>query len=245
MVRDEVTYDEVATAATSLQDDGTPVTIDAVRGALGTGSPNAIHKHLLVWRASHARPPAAPGTDIPEPLAAALGNWVRQVAEEARAGLGEALAQAESDMDALLKSGEQLEDERDELRAQVASASTARDQANALANERGEEVERLTVELRNARLVATDALVGKAKDQLAIEGKNNQLTELRAQLERNVAASAAESDARLAAEMELVGAVTARDTVAAEVADLRTRLDAASAERSTLRAELEALRASR
>lgn len=241
----EVTYDDVAAAAADLHDDGTPVTIDAVRESLGSGSPNAIHKHLQAWRASHAVPPAPPSTDLPEPLAAALGNWVRQVAEDASAGVREALAQAESDMDALLKSGEQLEGERDELRSELGSTTSARDQAQALASERSEEVERLTVELRNARQIATDALVGKAKDQLAIEGKNSQLTDLRAQLERNVAASAAESDARLAAEMELVGAVTARDNLEAEVKDLRARLDASNAERSALRAELETLRARR
>jgi hypothetical protein len=81
-------------------------------------------------------------------------------------------------------------------------------------------------ELRNARTIATDALVGKAKDQLAIEGKDAQLADLRAQLERNVAAQAALSDARLAAEMELVGAVTARDNYAAEIKELRARLAA-------------------
>jgi len=146
-------------------------------------------------------------------------------------------------MEALLKSGEQLEAERDRLLTQVASVTTARDQALALAAERGEDIERLTAELRDARQVATNALVSKAKDQLAIEGKDNQLAELRLQLERSVAASAAESDARLTAEMELVGAVTARDNFAAEIKDLRARLDAAYAERSTLRAEMEVMRA--
>ena len=40
----------------------------------------------------------------------------------------------------------------------------------------------------------------------------------------NVAAAAALSDARLNAEMELVGAVTARDNFAAEIKELRARL---------------------
>ena len=88
-----------------------------------------------------------------------------------------------------------------------------------------------------------DALVGKAKDQLAIEGKDAQLADLRAQIERNVAASAAESDARLRAEMELVGATTVRDSLAAEVKDLQAQLAAVQAERSALRAEVETLRA--
>jgi vacuolar-type H+-ATPase subunit I/STV1 len=232
MARQEVTFDEVTAAAISLQNDGKRVTIEAVRDFLGTGSPNTIHKHLTVWRASHAKPAEAPKADIPESIVAALGSWAQQFAEEASAGVRDDLAQSESDMESLLESGEQLEAERDELLAQVASATTARDQALATATERGEEIERLTVELRNARQVAMDALVGKAKDQLAIEGKDGQLANLRLQIERNVAASAAESDARLAAEMELIGAVTARDNLAAEVKDLRAQLDASHAQRS-------------
>jgi cell division protein FtsB len=244
MARQGVTFDEVMTAAISLQDDGKRVSIEAVRDLLGTGSPNTIYKHLSVWRASHAKPAEAPKADIPESIVAGLGSWVQQFAEEASAGIRDALAQSESDKEALLEAGEQLEAERDELLAQVASVTTARDQAQATATERGDAIERLTAELRNARQVATDALVGKAKDQLAIEGKDGQLADLRLQIERNVAASAAQSDARLAAEMELVGAVTARDNLAAEIKELRAQLDASHAERSAFRAEMEALRAS-
>jgi chromosome segregation ATPase len=236
MARQEVTFDEVTAAATSLQNDGKRVTIDAVRDFLGAGSPNTIHKHLTDWRASHAKPAEPPKAEIPESLVAALGDWAQQFAEEASAGVRDALAQSESDMEALLESGEQLEGERDELLSQVAGVTSARDQALATATERGEEIERLTAELRNARQVAMDALVGKAKDQLAIEGKDAQLADLRSQIERNVAASAAESDARLTAEMELIGAVTARDNFAAEIKELRAKLDAANAERSGPRA---------
>ena len=93
--------------------------------------------------------------------------------------------------------------------------------------------ERLTIELRHARDIASNALVGKAKDQLAIEGKDAQIAELRRQLERQLASSAGESDARLAAEMELVGAATARDNLAAEVAELRAQLDASRSVRGS------------
>jgi hypothetical protein len=220
-----VTFDEVTAAAISLQNDGARVTIEAVRDFLGTGSPNTIHKHLSVWRESQAKPAEAPNADLPEAIVAALGGWVQQFAQESGAGVRDALAQAESDMKALLASGEELEAERDELLAQVASVTTARDQAVALATERGADIARLTAELRNARQIATDALVGKAKDQLAIEGKDGQLANLRLQIERNVTASAAESDARLAAQMELIGAVTARDNFEAEIKDLRAKLD--------------------
>jgi cell division protein FtsB len=237
MARQEVTFDEVTAAALSLQNDGKRVTIEAVRDLLGTGSPNTIHQHLAQWRASHAKPAEAPKAELPESILAALGSWAQQFAEEAGAGGRETLAQSESDMEALRQSGEQLE-------AELASVTAARDQAQALATERDEQIRRLTIELRDARQVATDALVGKAKDQLAIQGKDGQLADLRLQLERNVTASAAESDARLAAEMELIGATTARDNFAAEIKELRAQLDSSQAERSALRAELETLRAS-
>jgi uncharacterized coiled-coil DUF342 family protein len=240
MARSEVTFDEVTAAANSVQNDGKRVTIDTVREFLGTGSPNTIHKHLTAWRASYARPANEPNAELPESIVADLRNWVQQYAEQASAGVRDALAQSENDMETLLRAGEA---ERDKLLAQVATVTAARDHAQATADERGEANERLTVELRNARQVAIDALVSKAKDQLAIEGKDGQLADLRAQIERNVAASAEQSDARLAAEMELVGAVTARDSLAGEIQELRAKLDASHAERITLRAELEALRA--
>jgi chromosome segregation ATPase len=150
--------------------------------------------------------------EIPEAIVSALGDWVRQAAEDAGAGPRAALAQTEEELQA--------------ARSELADTVAARDQAQALVSERNEEIEQLMAELRNARSIATDALVGKAKDQLAIEGKDAQLADLRAQIERNVAAAAALSDARLAAEMELVGAVTARDNYAAEIKELRARLAA-------------------
>ena len=171
----------------------------------------------------------APSLEIPDAVAAALSGWVRQVAEQTAAPVREALAQSESEAASLRETGAALE--------------AARDQALATSAEHAADIERLSTELRDARQVATDALVSKAKDQLAIEGKDRQLADLRAQLERNVAAQAAESDARLAAEMELVGATTARDNFAAEVKTLRAQLDKSYAERSALRAELESLRA--
>jgi chromosome segregation ATPase len=233
--RQGVTFDEVSAAAISLQSEGKRATIDAVREILRNGSPNDIHKHLSAWRASNTKPVEAPRAELPQSIVADLGRWAQQFAEEASAGVRDALAQSDSDMEVLLQEGERLESERDELLAQVASATSARDDAVATATERGEEIERLTVELRNAKQVAMEALVGKAKDQLAIEGKDSQLVDLRAQLERNVAASAAESDARLAAQMELIGAVTARDSFAAEIKDLRAQLAASHAERGASR----------
>lgn len=231
MAQQTVTLDEVTAAATRLQEAGTQVTIETMRETLGAGSASTIHKHLSAWRASHAKPAEAPKPELPESIVADLERWVRQFAAESSAGARATLAQHESDLEALIE--------------QVDSVTIARDQALATIHERDESVERLTISLNDARKIATDALVGKAKDQLAIEGKDAQLADLRLQLERNVTASATQSDARLAAEMELIGAATARDNFESELKDLRTQLAAAHAERGTLRAEVEALRARR
>jgi chromosome segregation ATPase len=227
MARQEVTFDEVSAAATTLQNGGKRVAIDTVREVLGTGSPHTIHKHLSAWRATNVKPAEAPEVAIPDSVVAALSSWVQQYAEQAGAGARDALAQSENDMEALLASGEALESERDDLLAEMDDVTAARDEALATASDRSEEIERLTAELRDARRIATEALVGKAKDQLAIDGKDAQLAELRTQIERNVASLAAESDARLSAEMDLVGAVTARDNFEAEITELRAQLDAA------------------
>jgi len=239
----DVTLDDVIGAADTLQNDKQQVTIEAVRALIGAGSTKTIHQHLATWRTSHAQPVEAPKAEMPPELLAELSRWAQQYAQDAGAGMRDALARAESDMDALLEAGNQLEAERDGLNAELSDARVAREQAQLIADERNEEIERLTAELRNARQIAADALVGKAKDQLAIDGKDAQLADLRQQLERNVAATAAESDARLRAQMELVGVTTERDNLAAEVKELRTMLDNSRSERSNLRAELETLRA--
>ncbi len=144
-----------------------------------------------------------PPFEIPESVTLALGSWVQQAAHDA---------------------GSPLRAEIEDLRAQLAAA-------RAQLEENEDQITRLNGEVRNFRSIAADALVGKAKDQLAIEGKDAQIADLRGQLERSMAASAAVSDAKLAAEMELVGAVTARDNFAAEAAELRTQLEACRAAR--------------
>ena len=239
MAGQEVTFDDVARAAESLQGDGEAVTIEAVQDFLGEGSPNAIFKHLAAWRAANVKPKAPPKAELPQELLAGLADWALKFAEQAGAGDREALERNEADIEALRSAGEALEGERDALREEMASATAASEEAIA---ERDETIERLNAELKNARQVAMDALVSKAKDQLAIDGKEQQLAQLRQELERKVADMAAESDARLRAEMELVGATTARDSLAAELDDLRAKLDKSTAERSKLRAELTELK---
>ncbi|HEY1397308.1 hypothetical protein [Roseateles sp.] len=174
--------------------------------------------------AAVAAPAATPATSA----TSATFRDARHLMEDVAARLRDSLARTETDLAALLHLNERAESEHDELQSHLDRIVAARDDALSRVAERDASIERLTIELRHARDIASDALVGKAKDQLAIAGKDAQLVDLRQQLERQVATSAAESDKRLAAEMELVGATTARDNFAAEIADLRARLDTLS-----------------
>jgi DNA repair exonuclease SbcCD ATPase subunit len=235
MAEHDVTFDAIHEAAERLAGEGRQVTIEAVREELGGGHLGDIGRSLAAWRAGRLEATPAPDAGIPAPVAAALGDWLQRYAHDAGAPAREALAQSQDDLGALFDANSELEQERDQLENDHA-------QAKVTIADRDETIARLDAELRNAKQVAMDALISKAKDQLAIEGKDKQIDQLRNQLERNVAESASVSDARLAAEMELVGATTARDSLANEVKDMRAQLDALHADRSSLRAEMEILR---
>ena len=56
MSRQEVTAEQVASAADGLQRDGERVTIEAVCARLDGASVNAVHKHLTAWRVRNAKP---------------------------------------------------------------------------------------------------------------------------------------------------------------------------------------------
>lgn len=204
----EIQFDEVATAAQDLIHRGLPVTIGHLRESLPTASALSIHQHLGAWRAGQAKPAVADTVEIPDTIKAALESWAQQLVQNTAAPLRDTLSHTEDDLASLL-----------------AEITASHEQALAKLAERDTAIARLTVEVRHARDIASNALVGKAKDQLAIDGKDAQIVELRREIERLIAVSAAASDARLSAEMELVGAVTGRDNFAAEIAELRAQLD--------------------
>ncbi len=222
----EITYEQVAAAAHELQDEGVLPSVGALRARLGAVSAQALHQHLGCWRAAQRPPEAAPDTALPPALASALEAWVQARVDAVAQSLRSGLAETEADLASLLALQEEGEAERLSQAERLAAQAEERERAQALLAEREAAIERLTMELRHARDIASEALVGKAKDQLAIQGKDAQIAELRRQLETQLTGAASESDARLAAEMELVGATTARDNLAAEVASLRAQLDA-------------------
>jgi hypothetical protein len=219
MAAQETTFDAVASAAQTLLTEGKSVSVGSLRDVLGAVAPASIFQHLTAWRASQAQPVDPQAWDVPGTVHDALNAWAQRLNTEATARHRDNLSQMQGDLNDLLA----LHAQADSVCAQL---TAERDQALARVTERDARIERMTVELRHAREIASEALVGKAKDQLAIDGKDTQVAELRSEIERHLAAVAAASDARLAAQMELVGAVTARDNYAAELAELRAQLEA-------------------
>ena len=75
MARPGITYEQVAATADALVGRGEKPTIQAIRDALGTGSPNTIHRHLTAWRSAQS-PAERPPARLRDELAGALSNEI-------------------------------------------------------------------------------------------------------------------------------------------------------------------------
>lgn len=223
MARTGITFDEVAAAADALVGAGKSATIQAVRDALGSGSPNTVHKHLSAWR--QARPQAAAAVvELPADLVKALGAEISRAAAQARSEIEGNLVQAQSEAVELATVGEALEIERDDLLAQVGQLQTERDQALATAFERGQEIERQAQMIEREQSAADGARVDLAKAQLKIEAGAERTASLTTELERLRTQLEVAQAGRQAAEQQ--AAVSAAQLVAeqAKSTDLAQRL---------------------
>lgn len=77
MARNGITYDDVISAATTLKTQGKSVTIENVRGFLGTGSAGTVNQHLRRWKeAQNSTQKMASKENLPEGLIALVkGLW--------------------------------------------------------------------------------------------------------------------------------------------------------------------------
>ena len=183
MARVGISYDQVAAAADALVGAGQKPSIRNVREALGnTGSPNTVHRHLTEWRAAQ---PVAQGAayELPADLVNSFGRELARGAAAARAEVEADLVQAQAEAAELAATGEALEVERDELTAQVAALTTERDQAQATADERAQEIARLAEQVQREQQAAEGARVELATARLKIEQQAEQVGELRTALE--------------------------------------------------------------
>lgn len=215
MGRPGITYEMVEAAADALHAERPGgATLTAVRARLGKGSSSTVHKFLKLWNENRPKT-TAPAVAIPEDVSKALSAWVLQASTGARADAEERSLQAQAAADELARAGEALEVDHDQLLDDIATVTTQRDQAQATADERAAEIQRLLVEVERERGLAGAAQVDAAQARLRAESQVEHLAEMRARVESLSAVVDAERTARTAAERDAaVGAAQLASTLA-------------------------------
>lgn len=253
MARTGITYDEVAQAADAISAGGDQPTIRAVREVLGTGSPNTVHKHLMLWR--EARPQAAATAPaLPDSLTAAISKEIEKAASAARAEIESRLVQIQAEADDLATAGEALEAERNALADQVAVLTTDRDQAQATAAERAAEITRQAEIITREQAAAEAARIDLATARVKVEALSHALDEARAEIQTLRAALDEHRAARQSAEQSAAVLAARMEASASEIRKIEGRADleakraakeaeAAAAVVKASRAELDAAKA--
>lgn len=168
MARIGVSFDQVKAIVDALEGEGKPATIQAVREALGTGSPNTIHKHLVALR--EARPVARSATlELPPDLVNALANELSKAASKARAEIEGELVQTQAEAVDLSAAGEVLETQLSDLNEQMTETAAERDAAVARAAAHVGEIARLVAEVERERALAGAAQTEAATSRLKID----------------------------------------------------------------------------
>lgn len=223
-----VTAESVKAAAQALASTGRKISVRAVIGELGGGSPNAVLAHLKSWRAEH--PVAADAVPVMvdprilQILREQIGGAEERALEAARERVAEveednaALGEEVTKLQAALEAVEQKCQEA--IAAAVAQAEKARAEAEAA-------IDKASAEARREREIAV-----ATHDALAVAtARLEELPALKAELDRLRHQLATERAARATAEQ---GAA-----VAGEQAAGAARLVAQSSEQATqLRADL-------
>lgn len=229
MARVGITYEQVAAAASTLLSEGRQPTIQAIRGVLGTGSPNTIHRHLCAY--NEGRPPAAQmAVEVPAELSAAFLSALDRTAAAARAENENKIVALQFAADELSAAGEALEDERDELAAQLLIVTTERDRLDAVASERQNELNNQTALLASERekVEKTHIEIAQLRNKIdsQVERLEDQTTELKEVRKLN-----SELDkSKVVAEQSAAVANAKLEAAAVRFSDLNSRFELLCAE---------------
>lgn len=205
MARIGISFEQVQAAADALVGAGKVATIAAVREALGTGSPNTIHGHLVKWRA--ARPVAQSAAhELPTHLINAIGQEIAKAEAMARGEVEARLVQAQTEAQELSTTGESLENQISDLMEQLTETATERDAATATAAERSAEITRLLSDVERERGLASSAQLETATMRLRAE---SHLERLEAQAKEIAALKESLSKADLARQESVTAAAVA------------------------------------
>lgn len=225
MGRKGITYEQFQAAVDALEAERAgSATLSAIRAKLGTGSLTTIHRMLQEWEDEHRPKMSMPTISIPEEVTRALSNWVVQASTGSRAESEERSVQAQAAADELARAGEELEAERDQLLADIATLTTQRDQEQATASERAAEIQRLLVDADRERALAGAAQVEAAKALLLTESQAREVAKLERRVETLTTAGKDERDARVTAERDAAVVATKLAGVTGELGAAREQI---------------------
>lgn len=228
MARVGVSYDEVKAAALAILATGEQPSLRSVRDALGRGSNTTISGHMARWRATEQPiPEDVPAPDVSAAVAAAIQDDKERAIAAARAPLLARIASMEGEAQLVRDESNASEDEIERLLEQVATLTTERDQAAALAGERAEEIRRLTDALATERTAKDELVLKAATLQLKTESQTEQLAELKTALAGAQGELSAAAKGRQDAETKLAGLVEKEAAERARADDLAGRLQLA------------------
>lgn len=179
-----ITYQDVVTAINTIIANGETPSIPRIRSALGnTGSPNTIHKHLSVWRATAAPIVQRQPPQLPDALQVALVSEIERQVAAARVEIDKELAQANADLDLLSNTGEKLEEEIASVKAENSAMHDEKQRLDALVADRKEEIERLTHDLKIERENAESARIKLAQELNKKETLESTVVDLKAEIQ--------------------------------------------------------------
>lgn len=245
-----ITFAQVSSTADQLVSQGSKVSITTIREILGTGSPNTILKHLNAWRGKLSKLGVA-SLAISSTLNNALSNELITFAEASRAEVERKLIVTEADVVALMRGGELLEHERDDLKQQLQEMTTDRDTISGRSTQ-----QEIDMGLLSERLIREQSELGNTQIRLAMEKlklvdlQKRDLDQL-AEIQRQADSIQVEGKARIVAEqlaavlatkLDHALALTAKaDTASAnltkQLADATSELQAARSQIQTLQNE--------
>ncbi len=225
MARVGVSYDEVKAAALAILATGEQPSLRSVRDALGRGSNSTISGHMARWRATEQPiPEDVPAPDVSAAVAAAIQDDKERAIAAVRAPLMARIASMEGEAQLVRDESNAAQDEIERLLEQVATLTTERDQSQALAGERAEEIRRLSESLAAER-AAKDAVVLEAATlRLKTEAQAEHLGELKDALASGKAALDEAAQGRQAAEKTLAGVEAREAAERARADELTTRV---------------------
>jgi len=163
MARPGITYREVAVACDQIVEASEKPTIKRVTEVLGTGSPNTVLRHLNTWR--DAAPVAVrKAPELPIELQTAIIKEITRQTAESRDEIEKQLTQSQSEAQELSIVGEALEDHIDRVQSENQDLSNEVQKLSALAEERKQEIAKLTIDLKQERDASEEARLKLAQE---------------------------------------------------------------------------------